>query len=149
MDDKGSKEKVMNQWNGSNRRKFPRVNYPCLITIRHEQGKLEAILTHTENIGIGGLSVIVNKDLPAFSTVGLEIDLLDSDRHIESEGKIVWSIRRKATEKKKPLFYDVGIEFQTLTSQDHKRLDEVIRHLALREENLSAQQHYTQRAYKM
>ena len=119
----------MINWDGLNRRKFPRINYPCLITLRHDPGKSEAILTHTENIGIGGLSIISNKNLPMFSVIDLELDLLDSDRHIKCQGKIVWSIRRKLIEEKKPLFYDLGIEFFNLKEDDQKRLGELIQRL--------------------
>ena len=64
-----------------------------------------------------------------FSVIDLELDLLDSDRHIKCQGKIVWSIRRKLIEEKKPLFYDLGIEFFNLKEDDQKRLGELIQRL--------------------
>jgi len=45
----------MPEWGALDRRKFPRVNYPCLVVINNGSKKdKEFILTHTENIGIGG-----------------------------------------------------------------------------------------------
>ncbi len=119
----------MNNWGGQNRRKFPRVNYPCLITVRQEKNNPEVILTHTENIAIGGVCVIINRNLPAYSPVELEIDLLDMGNHLRCTGKIVWAFQRKADERRKPSFFEIGIEFQGLDSVDQRRLDEVIRRL--------------------
>lgn len=119
----------MSNWDGLNRRKFPRVNYPCLITCWHTRGESEAFLTHTDNIGIGGVCVIINKSISLFTPVQLEIDLIDSDNHIKCHGKVVWSVRRKADEKKKPMFYDIGIEFTDINAPDQKRLDEIVKRL--------------------
>ena len=116
----------MNNWSGLNRRKFPRVTYPCLITLRHENEKLEVILTHTENIGIGGFSIVIKRSINLFSSVELELDLLDTGNHIKCKGKVVWVIRRKNNEQKKPLFYDVGIEFCNIHFAEQKRLNEIV-----------------------
>ena len=119
----------MSSWDGLNRRRFPRVTYPCMITLRHDHGEPEIILTHTENLGVGGVCVIINKALKMFSPLGLELDLLDGESHIKCEAKVVWAVRRKMEEKKKPLFYDVGIEFINISAQDQKRLDEIVKRL--------------------
>ncbi len=120
----------MTNWDGLNRRRFPRVNYPCLVTLRHDQGEKEAILTHTENLGIGGLCVTVNRNIKMFSPVDVQLDLLDGQNHIKCEGKIVWSIRRKVDETKKPLFYDLGIEFGSLKEEEQRRLQNIVGRLA-------------------
>ena len=122
----------MTSWDGMNRRKFPRVYYPCLIVLRCAQGEQESILTHTENIGIGGVCVTINRNIPMFSPVELEIDLLDTESHIKCHGKVVWAIQRKLDEKKKPLFYDLGIEFSDIPPNDQKRLDEVVKRFVKR-----------------
>ena len=114
---------------GTNRRKFPRVSYPCMITLRRGEGEPEVILTHTENIGIGGICVTMNRSVRIFSMVDLEIDLLDLSDHLRCRGRVVWTIQRKAEEKRKPLFYDTGIEFLQIEGVDRQRLDDVIRRL--------------------
>lgn len=119
----------MTNWDGLNRRRFPRVNYPCLIIIRHPHSEPEVILTHTENIGVGGVCVIVKKNFQLFSSVELEIDLLDVGNHLKCGGKIVWSIRRKLTETNKPAFYDLGIEFLEMPAAELKRLEEIVQRL--------------------
>jgi len=80
----------MSKWDGLNRRKFPRVIYPCLVVIANQdKGEKDVILTHTENIGIGGVCVILKQDLKMFSSVELELDLLDLENHIKCKGKVV------------------------------------------------------------
>ncbi len=119
----------MKHWDGINRRKFPRVSYPCLITVHHENGEPNVILTHTENIGIGGVGVVLNRDFKTFMPLTIEIDLLDTGNHLKCRGKIAWVIQRSADEKKKPLFYDIGIEFLHIEDSDQRRLDDIVKRL--------------------
>ncbi len=109
-------------WDGLNRRRFPRVIYPCLIKLESDNKEAQNILTHTENIGIGGVSVTVKKELKLFTAVDIEIDLLDTSDHIRTTGKVVWAVRRKAVEEIKPLFYDLGIEFVNLPARQKEHL---------------------------
>ena len=119
----------MSAWDGLDRRRFPRVYYPCLVTVRRSEEEHDVFLTHTENIGIGGICVTLKKEVKLFSPVDLEIDLLDTEEHVRCEGKVVWSVRRKSEEKTKPLFYDIGIEFDKLDDGDQQRLDIIVQRL--------------------
>lgn len=116
----------MSQWEGLDRRRFPRVQYPCLVVIRHENSQ-EVFLTHTENVGVGGVCVSMKEDIKIFSTVDLEIDLLDLDDHIRCSGKVVWNVQRKGGTERKPTYYDIGIEFVSLTDENRKRLKEIVK----------------------
>lgn len=120
----------MTSWDGLNRRKFPRINYPCLVTIRHEEEIKDVVLTHTENVGIGGVCVTLKKGLKIFSPVELELDLLDMGEHIKGKGKVVWSVRRASEIQNKPLFYDTGIEFVDVAEKDRERIQAAIDRLA-------------------
>ncbi len=120
----------MVSWDGLNRRKFPRVLYPCLVVVRTSPNQHDAILSHTENLGHGGLCLIMRKELKLFSPVEIELDLLDMGEHIKCQGKVVWSIRRKESEPAKPLFYDVGVEFVNLSDKDRVRIEQVILRLS-------------------
>jgi len=122
----------MGKWEGLNRRQFPRVNYPCLIVIRNDTGKKDAgdaILTHTENVGIGGVCVVLKKNVKMFSSVGLELDLLDLGEHIHCNGKVVWNVQRQDSTKEKTSFFDVGIEFVDIAEKDQKRLGSIVERL--------------------
>lgn len=110
-------------WEGSDRRQFSRVMYPCMVKIISHDGPMEAILTHTENIGQGGLCIIIKKDIKLFAPVTMEVDLLDTGDHIRPKGKVVWNVRRKSGEEIKPLFYSIGIEFTQMSQADHDHLE--------------------------
>lgn len=128
----------MGNWEGLDRRKFPRVNYPCLVVLKQGSSKDAVILTHTENIGIGGICVILKQSVPIFSSVDIELDLLDLGEHIRCKAKVVWNVQRKSSSETKPLFYDIGLEFEKINEEDHKRLENVVERLAkVREESIS------------
>lgn len=114
-------------WDGLNRRKFPRVIYPCLIKLSAKgKDQAENILTHTENIGVGGACVITKQEIKLFADVEIEIDLLDTDDHIKASGKVVWVVRRKAIEEVKPMFYDIGVEFADMSGKHKEHLKETL-----------------------
>ena len=120
----------MSPWDGLNRRKFPRVLYPCLIILRRGKDTEDSVLTHTENIGVGGISAIVKKNIKLFAPVDLEIDLMDMEEHVFCEGKVVWSVRRKDSVKRKASYYDIGIEFNNIEEKDRERIVKVVEVLA-------------------
>lgn len=120
----------MGNWDGLDRRKFPRVKYPCLVILKDAEDNKEILLNHTENIGIGGICVILKKNVKMFSTVEIELDLLDMGENIKCQGKVVWNVQRRDDAKKKPLFYDVGIEFKDITDKERERVEQVITKLA-------------------
>ena len=119
----------MSSWDGLDRRKFPRVNYPCLVVIRHDGEEKDVILTHTENVGIGGVCVILKKNVKMFCPVELELDLLDLGNHIKCHGKVVWNVQRKSEEPTKPSFYDIGIEFVNISTSEQTRLEDIVSRL--------------------
>lgn len=116
-------------WEGLNRRKFPRANFPCLIKVLHEGNPDEIMLTHTENISIGGACVILKKSVDLFAPVSVELDLMDGGDVITCRAKVVWSVRRKAIEEHKPSWYDLGLEFVDIREDHRARLGQVVEHL--------------------
>jgi Tfp pilus assembly protein PilZ len=116
-------------WEGMDRRKFPRIMYPCLVKVISSAGTHGAILTHTENIGLGGLCVTLKDEIKLFTSVEMEVDLLDLNEHIKPKGKVVWNVRRKSIEKIKPMFYDTGIEFTEISKRDYESLRENLQQL--------------------
>jgi Tfp pilus assembly protein PilZ len=121
----------MGEWEGLNRRKFPRANYPCLVVIRDktEDGKDDVILTHTDNIGVGGVCVVLKQNVKIFGLIEIELDLLDLGEHICCKGKVVWNVQRKSEAPEKPSFFDIGIEFPDLHEEDQKRLERIVERL--------------------
>ncbi len=116
----------MSPWDGLNRRRFPRVACPCRVVIRAADGEERAFLTHTENIGVGGVGVLLRAGLKVFTPVELEVDLLDLEENLRCRGRVVWSVRRKESDPEKPLFHDIGIEFHDIGDRDRRRLEALI-----------------------
>ena len=116
-------------WEGLNRRKFPRANFPCLVKVVRDGGPEEIILTHTENIRVGGACVILKKTTELFSFVNVEIDLMDGGELIICRAKVVWSVRRKAIEEHKPSAYDLGLEFVDIKEEFRTRVAHAVEHL--------------------
>lgn len=120
----------MAKWQGLDKRGFPRIKYPCLIVIRNGSDDSEKVLTHTDNVGVGGVCVALKQTIKMFSVVGIELDLLDLGDHIYCQGKVVWNVEKKSDNKKEPQVFDIGIEFADIKEKDQQRLREIIVRLA-------------------
>jgi Tfp pilus assembly protein PilZ len=123
----------MENWDGMDKRQFPRIKYPCLVVIRNgndDEDKNNTVLTHTENVGVGGVCVSLKQSVKIFSVVEIELDLLDLGDHIRCKGKVVWNIENENTGKKSSRIFDVGIEFIDIMNEDQTRLQEVLERLA-------------------
>lgn len=120
----------MTKWEGMNRRRFPRVKFPCLVILENDLEQKEPLLTHTENIGVGGVCLVINRDIPVFTDIGVELDLLDLEDHVKCVGKVVWNVQRNPNTEQRPLFYDLGIEFQDIDEGVRARINEVVERLA-------------------
>ena len=112
-------------WNGINRRKFPRANYKCLITIR-KRLTAKTISTHTENIGAGGICVIIKDDLGLFQGVDLDLFIGDDRHPIKCGGTVVWVVKKSEPKQKGSFSYDTGIEFIDVRPEDRDRISEVV-----------------------
>lgn len=110
-------------WNGINRRKFPRANYPCVITVKRKDHP-DTLSTQTENIGVGGICVILPKDLGIFAPVEIQLDLLDGQPIVECDGTVAWVIASK--EDKKTQSFDTGLEFTNLKRTDAVRINTIV-----------------------
>ena len=115
-------------WDGRNRRKFPRVLFPCLIKIRGDKNAKDVLLTHTENLSIGGVRVILKNPVSMGAVIDVEIDFMDTCEHLSCKGKVVWSEKRKISEAVKPGFFDIGVEFINVSESDQRRLDMIVGH---------------------
>lgn len=105
-------------WQGLNRRRFPRADYLCRLLILRNDLR-ENFSTHTENIGTGGICVILPKELPKFCPVEIVLFLRDGGGHIGCNGRIVWSVQRRAS-------FDTGIEFLDIRDNDRLRIERIV-----------------------
>ena len=116
-------------WSGLESRKFPRIKTNCRIFIQ-DQEKKRSIESLTENLGAGGLCVILDQALERMSKVKIELDLKDGKNSIGCDGRIVWAVRKRSFNPSEQ-GYDVGIEFINLSSENTNRLNELINRSAI------------------
>ena len=112
-------------WNGIDRRKFPRACYKCLIIIKRRL-TAKTISTHTENIGVGGICVLVKEDLGLFQGVDLEVSLEDNGSPVKCGGTVVWVVKKASPKSKGDILYDTGIEFIDIRPPDQDRIIDVV-----------------------
>ncbi len=105
------------------RRRFRRANYPCEIYIL--TSPLRIIKCTTENIGAGGIRVIIDENLPISSTVGLNLYL--SKKPIKSKGKVVWAVEKNINKEKAK--FDTGLEFRQISQNDRKTIEAFVKSL--------------------
>lgn len=123
-------------WNGINRRKFPRANYGCFIYIK-AKGAAKAISTQTENIGVGGICVVIEEDLGLFQGVELEITLDDGKGPVKCAGTVVWVVKKRPERKDENYKFDTGIEFVDLEDSQADRIVKIV-DLILKKESSTA-----------
>ncbi|MBL7085301.1 MAG: PilZ domain-containing protein [Candidatus Omnitrophica bacterium] len=117
-------------WDGVDRRRSLRAEYPCLITLRKTTVPMQAILTHTEDISLVGVRVIIGKKIEPLSEVDLEIDLMDTLPTIISKGQIRWVKEIPSRRKGKASHYDTGIQFIALKPTYRKRIERIVEHFS-------------------
>ena len=112
-------------WDGFNKRKFPRIALRCEITILAGEEQVKPVLTLTENLGIGGVCVILDKALERFSVCSLRLDLAENQPPIECKGKVVWVVPTQSSTGSAKQF-DIGIEFSGLDTETQARVQKFI-----------------------
>lgn len=95
-------------WDGFNKRKFPRLALNCEIAIQSETSSAP-VSAVTENLGIGGLCVILSQQLERFSKCRLRLDLGEKTP-VECDARVVWIVPTQGTTPSKKHF-DTGLEF--------------------------------------
>ncbi|MGB2601290.1 MAG: PilZ domain-containing protein [Candidatus Omnitrophota bacterium] len=112
-------------WDGINQRRFPRVSYRCLILVSKD-GREEVIETFTENIGAGGICVVLDREFKLFENVAMEIFLGEEKEPINCQGTIVWVVKRHPTTDAEKVEYDTGVEFRDISDEDIKKVTKLV-----------------------
>ncbi len=107
-------------WDGFNKRKFPRLHLSCEVVI-HPQGKARAFKTTTENVGMGGVSVMLEEALERFDRCKISLELKDGEPPVQCLGRSVWVIPSGQVRSVKKNF-DTGIEFLDIDELSRQRL---------------------------
>ena len=112
-------------WNGINRRRFPRATYDCLISIK-KRLTAKTISTRTENIGAGGICVLLKEDLGLFQGVDIELFLGEPTPPIKCGGTVVWVVKKSEPKQKGSYLYDTGIEFIDIRPEDREKISDIV-----------------------
>ncbi|HTL48607.1 MAG TPA: PilZ domain-containing protein [Verrucomicrobiae bacterium] len=115
-------------WDGFDQRKFPRMNLHCEIQIRSDEEGVP-LSSMTENVGVGGVAVILNRSLERFSRCMVRLDLGSKKEVIECKGKVVWIVPVGNSRNRK-VRYDVGIEFEDMDTDNQNLLKKQIESFA-------------------
>jgi len=105
------------------RRRFPRVAYPCKINISTEEGEEEFRL-HTENISSGGTRVILQDKLDINTPI--QVTLMIWDKQISTKGRVVWVIDISHPGSADPTLFDTGIEFTQMNQEQRELLSRLV-----------------------
>ena len=102
------------------KRKFPRVNYPCSVTVWRQDGSSEVVMANTANIGGGGLCVYFNEALALETVLDIRIDNFFEGGPLKCRGKVVRCRDDSTSGPKRQKFFEIGIEF--IEMDDAQRL---------------------------
>ncbi len=97
----------------ANKRRFPRANYPCSLTIWQEGG-LDTLLANTANIGAGGLSVHLDQRLEIGLKVDIRVDFSKTET-FQCCGRVLRCQENQPSGS--PKFYAVAIVFEGLDEE--------------------------------
>ncbi len=100
-----------------NRRKYPRANYPCQLTIWLVDGQNQTMLANTSNIGLGGLCVYLNDDLEVNTRVEIQLTFVNTTTPFKCRGVVVHC--KQENEK----FHKIGIQFEPLSELKYAFLE--------------------------
>jgi len=109
-------------WEGQEKRRFSRAVFPCRVVVG---SPIRLLVSHTENIGEGGVRVFLEEKLEPLTVVGLEL-YLEKERPIRCKGKVVWVQDKVNPIKKQPLLFDTGIEFIGIDNSDRQYIKNLV-----------------------
>mgnify|MGYP001598506182 FL=1 len=81
-------------WAGINTRKSVRVSFECTVIVKKARSSL-VFHSATENMSMGGVCVILEKELLKNTPVEVELSLPDDLPPAKCTGKIMWSAKRE------------------------------------------------------
>lgn len=104
------------------KRKYPRVNYPCSITVWREDGSSEVVIANTANISGGGICVFFNEALAVETRLEIKIDNFFEGNPFKCRGKVIRCKADAANSTGRQKFFELGIEFFDMDEAQRKYL---------------------------
>lgn len=91
-----------------NRRRFPRISFPCQLTVWRSDGAQQVFLASTHNIGAGGFCVRLDERVPVGAKLDVKIDFTNPSIPFKCKAIVVRSIELQYKT------YEIGAEFDGL-----------------------------------
>ncbi len=113
--------KMDRYWDGNNRREFIRTGASLQVCYKVEGAAKGGDNGVTNDIGEGGIGVVLSEKFSKGNILNLEISLPDGSRHISAKGRISW-IKESYTDESGRKNFDAGIEFLKIQKENRERL---------------------------
>ncbi len=100
------------------RRKFCRLNFICKVTAVFGERVL-VFNSHTEDLGEGGVRVVLEEKLHVSTQVEVSLFLTDKEVPVNCMGEVTW-VREILPVNLGPRFFHTGIKFLDITGSDQE-----------------------------
>jgi len=101
-------------WNGSERRNFVRIVILCKVRVIANS---RTFFSHTENIGEGGVKIVLREELEPRTMVELQI-MISPEKTIKCMGEIRWVAKKMESIEKQYSLFDLGVHFTEIDDSD-------------------------------
>lgn len=105
------------------KRKFIRLNKKFKIEYHLHKKKTSSLISVSENIGQGGICLILNEQIEKNTEIELRFYLPEFKELIACEGRVVWQNEVAKDDKK---YYYTGVEFIDIEEQDKLKISRYI-----------------------
>ena len=116
-----------------NKRKFPRVQYPCSLTIWQKKG-FDTIMANTLNLGAGGLLVQLDQSLMIGAKVEIKIDF-SKEESLHCMGLVLRCQENREDRQGDNFKYNTAIIFEGLDEEKVAHLKRVVDKILTSERN--------------
>jgi len=106
------------------KRQFPRITLICKISVVFGE-RLLVFISHTENMGVGGIRVILGEKLHISTEVEVELFLPERENPLKCKGQIIW-VKELNPTRIKPCLFDTGIKFVGMSSSEQELLKKIV-----------------------
>lgn len=110
------------EWDGINKRRFLRIDFPYTIHLRCDSDI--SISAYTEDINLGGIRVVVKKKFEVSTVLNLEIYL--GQIPIACKGKVIWVKDKENLILEGVRFFDTGIALCDIDNEQRDILNNCI-----------------------
>ena len=116
----------MMAWEGKERRKHLRADFPCKILVG---SPVRLLASHTSNISEGGLGVFLEEKLAKYTIVGLEL-YVEKGRPLKCKGRVIWINEAVNPLEREAVMYETGIEFTDIGDYDREYIGRLVRKIS-------------------